>query len=67
MRDMNLIRMNEEEYAKHLLREMTVDLTMDFYYTKECAIKCCDEMICISSDAETIKFIRRVKDIILTK
>lgn len=59
--------MSEEEYAKHLLREMTIDMTMDFHYTKECAIKCCEEMIFISSDNDTIKFIRKVKSIIETK
>lgn len=59
--------MSEEEYAKHLMREMTIDMTMDFHYTKECAIKCCEEMIFISSDTDTIKFIRKVKSIIETK
>lgn len=67
MKDTHLIRMNEEEYAQYLINTMTIDMTMDFHYTKECAIKCCEEMIFISSDTDTIKFIRKVKSIIETK
>jgi hypothetical protein len=59
-----LIRMTEEEYAKHLLREMTIDMTMDFYYTKECALKCLDEMISLATDSKTMKFLLRTKTII---
>lgn len=61
------IRMSEEEYAKHLLREMTIDMTMDFYYTKECALKCCDEMILLATDSKTMKFLLRTKSIINAK
>jgi hypothetical protein len=56
--------MTEEEYAKHLLREMTIDMTMDFYYTKECALKCLDEMISLATDSKTMKFLLRTKTII---
>lgn len=61
------IRMTEEEYAQHLLREMTIDMTMDFYYTKECALKCLDEMLCLATDSKTMKFLLRTKTIIDAK
>lgn len=67
MRNTHLIRMNEDEYAEYLLKEMTLDLTMDFYYTKECALKCCDEMIYVATDSDTIKYLRKVKSIIESK
>lgn len=67
MKDTHLIRMTEDEYASYLLREMTIDLTMDFHYTKECAIKCCDEMISLASDSNTINYLRNVKSIIKHK
>ena len=65
--DTHLIRMNEEEYAQYLINTMTIDMTMDFYYTKECAMKCCEEMISVASDSKTIGYLRKVKSIIETK
>ena len=67
MKETHLVRMSEEEYADYLLKSMTIDLTMDFYYTKECAIKCCDEMISVASDSNTIGYLRKVKSIIERK
>jgi hypothetical protein len=68
MEQMNYnISMNEKEYAEHLLRQMTIDLTMDFYYTKECALKCCEEMLILASDSQTSKFLSSVKSIIENK
>lgn len=62
-----LINMNEEQYADYLLREMTFDLTQDFYYTKEAALKCVDEMIRITADTKSRSFLKRVKAIIEKK
>lgn len=63
----HLIKMSEEEYAQYLINTMTIDMTMDFYYTKECAMKCCEEMICVASDSKTISYLRKVKSLIESK
>lgn len=34
-----------EEQADHLLRKMTVDMSIDFWQTKECAKNAVDEII----------------------
>ena len=67
MKDTHLVRMSEEEYADYLLKSMTIDLTMDFYYTKECAIKCCEEMTTLATDSKTMRYLLRVKSIIEKK
>ncbi len=59
--------MNESEYAEYLLRSMTIDMTMDFYYSKECAIKCCEELMCLATDSKTMSYLRKVKNIIENK
>ena len=33
-----------EEQASHLLEKMTVDMSIDFWQTKECAMAACDVM-----------------------
>jgi|688.fasta_scaffold1714710_2 hypothetical protein len=67
MKETHLIRMNESEYAEYLLRSMTIDMTMDFYYSKECAIKCCEELMCLATDSKTMSYLRKVKNIIENK
>jgi len=62
-----LIKRTEQEYADHLLRKMTIDMTMDFYYTKECALKCVEEMLILSNDSKTYKFLIKVQNIIYKK
>lgn len=61
------IRMSEEEFAQYLLRSMTIDMSMDFYYTKECAIKCCEELMLLSTDSNNMKYLRKVKSILELK
>ena len=34
-----------EEQAEHMLRIMTVDMSIDFWQTQQCAIKACEEII----------------------
>jgi hypothetical protein len=34
-----------EEQAEHMLRIMTVDMSIDFWQTKQCAIQACKEII----------------------
>ena len=67
IKEMLKIRMNEEEFAAYLLRSMTIDMTMDFYYTKECAIKCCEELMFLVTDSCNMKYLRKVKSIIENK
>ena len=37
--------MNEKEMAEHLLNKMTVDMSIDFWQTKECAIASVDVIL----------------------
>lgn len=37
--------MTPEEKAKHLIRKMTVDMSIDFWQTKQCALVAVDELI----------------------
>ena len=67
MRDSHLIRMTEEQYADYLIREMTIDMSMDFHYTKECALKACEELMSLATDAKTMKYLIRVQSIIKSK
>ena len=62
-----IINMNQEQYADYLLREMTFDLTQDFFYTKEAALKCVDEMIRVANDSKSISYLKGVKSIIQKK
>jgi len=63
----HLIKMSEEEYAKYLLEKMTIDMTMDFEQTKQCALNCLEEMLSLAPDADTMKFLLRTKTIIDAK
>jgi hypothetical protein len=56
--------MSEEEYAKYLIQKMTVDMMMDFEQTKQCALNCLDEMLFLSPDTDTMKFLLKTKKII---
>jgi serine/threonine protein kinase HipA of HipAB toxin-antitoxin module len=62
----HLIKMTEQEYAKYLLDKMTVDMTMDFEQTKQCAVNCIEEMISLDVDVEMNRFLKRTKEIILS-
>ncbi len=37
--------MNEKEMVEHLLNKMTVDMSIDFWQTKECAIASVDVIL----------------------
>lgn len=39
------MRRSIEEQATHMLQKMTVDMSIDFWQTKECATIACDEII----------------------
>lgn len=39
------MRRSIDEQAKHMLEKMTVDMSIDFWQTKECAKAACDEII----------------------
>lgn len=39
------MRRNVDEQARHMLEKMTVDMSIDFWQTKECAKAACDEII----------------------
>ena len=39
------MRRSIDEQAKHMLQKMTVDMSIDFWQTKECAKAACDEII----------------------
>jgi hypothetical protein len=41
------MRRSIEEQAEYMLEKMTVDMSIDFWQTKECAIAACD--ICIDA------------------
>jgi hypothetical protein len=59
--------MTEDEYAKYLISQMTVDMSIDFEQTKECAIVCLNEMISLSVDSDTNTFLQNTKKIIEKK
>jgi hypothetical protein len=63
----HLIKMTEDEYAKYLISQMTVDMSIDFEQTKECAIVCLNEMISLSVDSDTNTFLQNTKKIIEKK
>lgn len=60
----HLIKMSEEEYAKYLISQMTVDMSIDFEQTKECAIVCLNEMISLNVDHDINKFLINTRKII---
>jgi hypothetical protein len=60
----HLIKMSEEEYAKYLISQMTVDMSIDFQQCKECAIVCLNEMISLNVDLKTNTFLRNTRKII---
>ena len=39
------MRRSIDEQAKHMLEKMTVDMSIDFWQTKQCAMAACDEII----------------------
>lgn len=39
-----------DEQAAHMLQKMTVDMSIDFWQTKECAKAACDEIIDVIRD-----------------
>ena len=39
------MRRSIDEQANHMLQKMTVDMSIDFWQTKECAKAACDEII----------------------
>jgi hypothetical protein len=39
------MRRSIDEQAEHMLQKMTVDMSIDFWQTKECAKAACDEII----------------------
>ena len=52
------MRRSIEEQAEYMLEKMTVDMSIDFWQTKECALAACD--ICIEaaidkSDSDVLK------------
>jgi hypothetical protein len=53
-----IMRRTAEEQAEYMLEKMTVDMTIDYWQTKECALAACE--ICIdaaidTSDGEKLK------------
>ena len=60
----HLIKMTEDEYAKYLISQMTVDMSIDFEQTKLCAIVCLNEMISLSVDHDINKFLINTRKII---
>lgn len=67
MIDSLLIRMTEKEFAEYLIREMTIDMSMDFHYTKECALRCCAELSRLATDNKTMKYLKKVQSILENK
>ena len=58
----------EEEYASYLLDRMTVDMSIDFYQTKQCAINCVEEILKhIDSLPNKIIYFQQVKQILESK
>lgn len=58
----------EEEYASYLLDRMTVDMSIDFYQTKQCAINCMEEILKhIDSSPDKIIYLQKVKQILESK
>jgi hypothetical protein len=45
------MRRTIEEQAEYMLEKMTVDMSIDFWQTKECALAACD--ICIEAAIDT--------------
>jgi len=39
------MRRSIDEQAEHMLQKMTVDMSIDFWQTKQCAKAACDEII----------------------
>ena len=39
------MRRSIDEQAEHMLQKMTVDMSIDFWQTKQCAMAACDEII----------------------
>jgi hypothetical protein len=46
------MRRSIEEQAEYMLEKMTVDMSIDFWQTKECAIAACD--ICIDAARDSL-------------
>ncbi len=46
------MRRSIEEQAEYMLEKMTVDMSIDFWQTKECAIAACD--ICIDAAQDSL-------------
>jgi len=46
------MRRSIEEQAEYMLEKMTVDMSIDFWQTKECAIAACD--ICIDAAQDSV-------------
>lgn len=46
------MRRTIEEQADYMLEKMTVDMSIDFWQTKECALAACD--ICIDAAQDTL-------------
>lgn len=44
------MKKTSEEYTEHLLRKMTVDMSIDFWQTKECALASIEESLDILED-----------------
>jgi hypothetical protein len=58
----------EEEYASYLLDRMTVDMSIDFYQTKQCAINCVEEILKhIHPLPNKIIYFQKVKQILESK
>lgn len=38
------MKRTSKEFTEHLLRKMTVDMVMDLWQTKECALSCIEEL-----------------------
>jgi hypothetical protein len=44
------MRRSIEEQAEHMLQKMTVDMSIDFWQTKQCAMAACDVIIDLIQD-----------------
>jgi len=62
------MKKTEEEYASYLLDKMTVDMDIDFYQTKQCAINCVEEILKhLTVPSEKIVYFTKVKQILESK
>lgn len=44
------MKRTSEEYTEHILRKMTVDMSIDFWQTKECALASIEDSLDILED-----------------